>query len=224
MAALEVCYNALSGLPVKVTPLPPAPRKAAPVRTSSQQLALIHRLGNDFGNGATWGGIGQSGLAAVGAKTTDASQMLRSGSSYGAAMMGMLRNNAALRITGKVGRSDAVGIAGDVLLGVGAAIGAWQNYSADRADNGIAASVAMSAVQTAGDAVISYTDVTIGVEVGATIGLAIGPEGALIGAGIGAAVGGGIAFFESNAFNSGVDTVSHVAGRAVSDVANFFGL
>jgi hypothetical protein len=140
--------------------------------------------------------------------------------------MRALRNNTALRLLGKIGRSDVIEIAGKALTWAGIGIGAWQNYSSDRANkDSIGASLGESAVQTAGDAVISYADVAVGAETGFAIGTVLGgPAGSLIGAGVGAAVGAGVAFFESNAFNSGVDTASHTIGSGVSDAVNFFGL
>ena len=204
-----------------------AARAAAAAAARAQEMALIHRLegmANDAGNAANWGGGVQGALAGTGGAGTRASAMLRGGSSDGSYMMLALRNNPELKWAGRIGRSPALDFAGKAFTGVAVAVGSWQNYSADRADNGIGASVAMSAVQTAGDTAISYANVSIGMDVGFTAGFAIGgPPGALIGAGVGAAVGAAVSYFESTEFNNGVDDASHAIGHAASDVAHFFG-
>lgn len=152
-----------------------------------------------------------------------ASAMLRGGDGTAAQLMALLRYNAFWRMAGEAGRSGALDIGGAILLGAGAAVGGWQNYSTDRRSHGIAVSVAEATVQTAGDVGISFADVGVFAEAGAGIGSLVGPEGTLIGAGVGALAGAAVAYFQSNAFNNGINLAGNAIGGAVSDVAKFFG-
>jgi uncharacterized protein YukE len=143
-------------------------------------------------------GGGQGALAGVGSATTKASALLRAGDPAGGRVLSLLSRNSTWQELGELGRSDAVDLGGDFLLGAGAVltgIGVYQQTH----------NVGEAAVDAAGDTAISWgatwAGTQVGMEAGATVGSFIGPEGTLIGGGVGAIVGAGVGFFASDGFN-----------------------
>jgi RHS repeat-associated protein len=121
------------------------------------------------------------------------------------------------------GAGEALGKVSGDFLAVGIAVGAWDNYDADRAGGASPVKAGIeSAVQTAGDTAISWAETTTFTEVGAFAGTFIPvPGGTLIGAGLGFAAGVAASFFTSNAFNNGVSAVGNAIGGAAHDVGSF---
>jgi uncharacterized protein YukE len=149
---------------------------------------------------------GLAGLAGTGAATTRASALMRAGDSQGARVMSLLSRNSTWQELGELGRSGAVDLAGNFLVGTGAVltgIGVYQKTH----------NVGEAAVDATGDTAISlgatWAGTQGGIEVGLAAGSTVGPVGTLVGGGVGAIVGAGVGFVTSDGFN---DLVSDAFG------------
>jgi len=225
----------------------------SPPRPSVMSQVLIHLhpffdLGNTYAGGGmavagAYGALAKSSTSSAGdffTSGTEASDFGRLSSFFGRYSVPLMTRDSAMATASDalngmmahpwVGRaatylddSAAWSIAGKVSIAAGFAVGAWDDYDADRTSHSTAGAVVDAVAQSAVTTGVSYVAVTTGMSYGALIGSAILPgAGTLVGLGVGAVAGAVVSYLATGAINRAVNDTFNAVSSVVGDVKSWF--